>query len=151
MNSLVWVLFFWQGSDASATSRLRGSGSSCTQKAERTEGGRRAQSANQHSINGYAFFRSWSLVRILVCVFQCCLLHRMASPPMQEWGRSGDLCYSLIGWSNWPAFLVYVFCLSLVFSLNMHLRDLPVVDVCCGAVSFDLSPWLWIMPIQNYC
>lgn len=73
-------------------------------------------------------------------VFQCCLLHRMASPPMQEWGRSGDLCYSLIGWSNWPAFLVYVFCLSLVFSLNMHLLDLPVMDVCCGAVSFDLSP-----------
>lgn len=68
---------------------------------------------------------------------------------MQEWGRSGDLCYCLIGWTNWPAFLVYVFCLSLVFSLNMHLLDLPVMDVCCGAISFDLYPWLWIIRIQK--
>lgn len=80
--SVSMVIFFWQGSDASTTSRLCGSWPSCSQKAERTNGGRRAQAANQHIINGYAFFHSWSLVRILdvLCVFQCCLMHGGISP-----------------------------------------------------------------------
>lgn len=33
----------------------------------------------------------------------------------------------------------------------MHLLDLPVMDVCCGAVSFDLSPGCGSYEIKNYC
>lgn len=79
----------------------------------------------------------------------CCIKWHL--PPCGIGVGVGDLCYTLIGWTNWPAFLVYVFCLSLVFSLDMHLLDLPVMDVCCGAISFDLSPGCGSYEIKNYC
>lgn len=74
----------------------------------------------------------------------------MASPPVEEWGRSGDLCDSLIGRTNWHAVLVYVFCLSLVFSLNMHPRTCLLW--MCALLPFHLISsllWLWIIRTQK--
>lgn len=61
-------------------------------------------------------------------------------PPVEEWGRSGDLYDSLIGRTNWPAVLVYVLCLSLCFLSQHASPDLPVMDVWSAAISFDIFP-----------
>lgn len=52
----------------------------------------------------------------MFCKFVCCMKWHLS-----PW-RSGNLCESLTARTNWHVVLVYVFCLSLVFSLNMHPR-----------------------------
>lgn len=100
---------------------------------------------------GMHFFHSWSFVRIsvIICVFQCCLLHKMASPPMRDWGRSGRpvlhshwlnqlTCFSCICFLSFPCFLS---------------RHAPPGPACYGCVlwcHFIWSlPWLWIIRNQK--
>lgn len=64
----------------------------------------------------------------------------MASPPVEEWGRSGDLCESL-HWLNTLTRSSCICFLSFPCFLSQHVSlDLPVMDVCSAAVSFDIFP-----------
>lgn len=146
------MFFFGQDSDASTTTSLCGSRPSYTQKAEGRCDRRSSQSAHQHCIKGYAFLdflKFWKPeYSHFFCRVVCCMKWHL--PPVEEWGRSGDLCESLIGRTNWHAVLVYVFCLSLVFSLNMHPRTCLLW--MCALLPFHLIsslPWLWIIRTQK--
>lgn len=61
--------------------------------------------------------------------------------PTEEWGRSGDLCRSLIGRTNWPAVLVYVLSFPL-FSLSTCVPGPACYGcvICCHFIWYLPSP-----------
>lgn len=114
---------FWQGSDASTTSSLCGSGPSCTQKAEGTNGGRQAQSANQRSVNGYAYENPR---RVFSSVVRCIEWHL---PPLCRSGVGVGTCVTLSLVDLTDLLFLYMFFLSSPCFLSQHA---PPGPACCG-------------------
>ena len=80
-----------------------------------------------------------------------CLVHEVASPPMEQLGRSGDLCESLHWWNSLTcSSCICFFVFPLFFSLNMCPgRSCNGCVLCCRFIWYLPLPWLWIKRTQK--
>lgn len=136
------MFFLGQDSDASTTTSLCGSRPSYTQKAEGRCDRRSSQSAHQRCINGYAFLdflKLWkpeysdiSFVELSVAwngISPCGGMGEEWRPVWISHWQNQLTCCSCICFLSFPCFL------------SQHASpDLPVMDVCSAAVSFDIFP-----------